>query len=125
MEWYIYAIAAYMLTGLALFEWAWASVKTIRDVDEARDSQYPAFRRLDAPKWRKWKFYPGAITILPLRFVVGFGSVILLCIIIRILTICLTIDEDTPLSGVRAKLIRFFYKIECKFVGWVGGIIPI
>ena len=38
MEWYIYFIVCYMLTGLAIFEWAWYTVKSIRDIDENRDS---------------------------------------------------------------------------------------
>ena len=83
MEWYIYAIALYMLSGLALFEWAWASVKSIRDVNEERDSQFPAFRRLDAKKWNKFRFYLGAVTILPLRILIAFGSLIILSIFIR------------------------------------------
>ena len=97
MEWYIYFIAAYMISGLILFEWSWAKVKTIRDVDEERDSKYPAFRRLDAPKWRKWRFYIGAVTMLPLRLVIGFGSAAMICLCLKILTIGMEINEDVPL----------------------------
>lgn len=31
--------------GLLLFEWAWAHCRPLREVDESRDSKYPAFRR--------------------------------------------------------------------------------
>ena len=39
------------LIGLLSFEWAWYSLKPVREVNEERDSQYPAFRRLDVRKW--------------------------------------------------------------------------
>jgi hypothetical protein len=78
MDWYIILILGYMMLGLFLFEWSWAQVKSIREVNESRDSKYPAYRRLDAIKWRKWKFYFGAVTWMPLRVLFGFGSVVLL-----------------------------------------------
>ena len=78
MDWYIFLIIGYMLLGLCMFEWAWSQVQNIKHVDEARDSQYPAYRRLDAKKWRKWKFYFGAVTWMPIRIVLGFGSVVVL-----------------------------------------------
>ena len=48
MEIYLMILGAYMLLGLSLFEWAWIKVKVIRDVNEERDSKYPAYRRVDA-----------------------------------------------------------------------------
>ena len=124
MEWYIYFIAAYMFTGLALFEWAWAQVKSIRDVDETRDSQYPAFRRLDAPKWRKWRFYIGALTMLPIRMVLGFGAAFLLCCCVRVLTIGMEINENKPLTGCRPKIIKCLYRCFTTFILLVAGVIP-
>ena len=78
MELYYFFIAAYMLFGLWCFEWAWAKCKPIREVNEARDSQYPAYRRVEAMHWRKWKFYFGALTWMPIRMFVGFGIFFLL-----------------------------------------------
>lgn len=84
MELYIYIlIGAYMLFGLYLFEWAWAKTKCIRDVDEARDSQYPAYRRTEVRKWRKWRFYFGAVTWTPLRIFVGLTFFTLECLFIK------------------------------------------
>jgi hypothetical protein len=60
-----------MLLGLIGFEWAWAKVKTLRVIDETRDGKYPPFRRWDAYKWRKWRFYFGAITFMPLRLILS------------------------------------------------------
>ena len=36
------------LVGILLFEWCWKVTKPIREIDEDRDSKYPAFRRNDA-----------------------------------------------------------------------------
>lgn len=71
------------LIGLVAFEWAWAKVKTIQQVDETRDSQYPAFRRLDAKNWRKWHFYLGAITLMPIRLIISVIPLIVLYIYVR------------------------------------------
>jgi hypothetical protein len=35
------------------------------------DSQFPAFRRNDIKKWNKLKFFLGAISVMPIRFVIG------------------------------------------------------
>ena len=40
-----------------------------REVDEARDSKFPAFRRYDANKWARWKFLPGAMLLMPTRII--------------------------------------------------------
>ena len=64
-------IGSYSLLGLVLFEWSYFKLKVIRESNEARDGRYPAFRRLDVAKWRRWKFYPGALTLLPLRVILG------------------------------------------------------
>ncbi len=37
--------------GLAMFEWAWLKMKPFYKANEERDSQYPAYRRLDAKNW--------------------------------------------------------------------------
>jgi hypothetical protein len=64
-------IGSYCLLGLVLFEWSYYKLRVIRKPNEARDARYPAFRRTDAVKWRRWKFYPGALTLLPLRVILA------------------------------------------------------
>jgi hypothetical protein len=64
-----------MFCGLALFEYCWSDLKPLREVDEARDSKYPAYRRYDVKNWAKWKFYPGAVTVLPIRYFLSLFSV--------------------------------------------------
>lgn len=60
-----------VIVGTLIFNWAWKQIKPIREQDEARDSQFPPFRRTDLKKWSVVKFYLGAITLMPMRFVLG------------------------------------------------------
>ena len=39
------------LVGLYLFEKTWKTIKPLREINEERDSKYPAFRRYDAIHW--------------------------------------------------------------------------
>jgi hypothetical protein len=66
-----------------MFEWAWHQAKPIREIDEARDSQYNTFRRWDVKNWKKWKFYFGAVTVLPLRMFISLLLVLLVFIFVR------------------------------------------
>ena len=46
-----------------------------------------AFRRLDAERWRKWKFYPGAMTLLVPRIIIGISFTVFLLIALTFLLI--------------------------------------
>ena len=73
------------VVGLLLFEWSWFKTRRVREVDEARDSLFPSWRRLDAKYWSKLQLYPAAITIMPLKIylyvallsitAIGFGLI--------------------------------------------------
>lgn len=113
MEGWIKAIiflAIYMGIGLLAFEWAWGKVRPLREVDEERDSKYPAFRRPDAKGWRRWKFLPGAVTLLPLRMVMGVILVILCYICTWILTRGHRFTDENHITGCRATAIRYVFK---------------
>ena len=83
MDTYYILLGVYMFIGLFCFEWAWIQIKPLREIDETRDSKYPAFRRWDAYHWRKWRFYFGAVTVMPFRFVASFLSVVLCYIFVK------------------------------------------
>lgn len=59
-----------MVLGILMIEYALSKMKRIMNIDEKRDSQFPYSRRLDAHKWSRWKFYPGAMFGLPIRFLI-------------------------------------------------------
>lgn len=69
--------------GHYIFKWAWKKIKPLREFDEARDSKYPPFRRVDVHKWKFGKFYLGAVTLLPLRFILGLFIVLSLFAIFK------------------------------------------
>jgi hypothetical protein len=83
MELYLILLGLYMFTGLVMFEWAWAKMAPFRNVDETRDSQFPAYRRYDVKNWRKWKFYFGAVTLMPLRLILSVLTIFLLFLFIK------------------------------------------
>ena len=58
-------------------------MKPLRHTNEERDGKYPAFRRWDTYKWKKWRFYFGAITFLPIRFLLTIGAVIVAYVFTR------------------------------------------
>lgn len=83
MEAYYILIGIYMFLGLLAFEWAWIQIKPLREINEDRDGKYPAFRRWDAFKWRKWHYYLGAMTVMPVRLVLGFLGVVTCYIFVK------------------------------------------
>jgi len=63
MFWTI-AFILYCILSVYCLEASWKKMKRLTEVNEERDSQYPAFRRTDALLWKKWKFYPIGMTAL-------------------------------------------------------------
>jgi hypothetical protein len=103
------------LLGVLVFEICWRVTKPIREIDEARDSKYPSFRRYDAVKWRRWKFYPGALTFLFPRMIIAFTNLVICWLLTLLLT--LGADMEKPLTGCRAKVIRCLYWSQAKLEG--------
>lgn len=58
-----------MFLGFIAIEYAFRRLKRFRDGNEERDSKFPAFRRRDAKKWSRLKFYPGALLSMPFRLI--------------------------------------------------------
>lgn len=83
MEAYYILLGVYMFFGLLIFEWAWSQIKVLRDINEDRDSKYPPFRRFDAYKWRKYHYYFGAVTFMPVRFLISFLSVLMCFVFVK------------------------------------------
>jgi hypothetical protein len=120
----LYALLGiYMTLGLVMFEWAWKGMSAIRSVDEDRDSKYPAYRRWDVNKWQKWKFYPGAMLLLPLKFV-GIVLCVLFCyIIVRIATLGHNFSDDKPIRGwFRNWALGYVYKLSTSMIVYFVGI---
>jgi len=76
------------------------------------------FARADAPNWAKWKFYPGAMTIMIPRIVIGFSFFVVLLIVVSVLLIGHRSSE--PLKpGCRKYLLRLSYTIFAHSLGFI------
>ena len=89
------------LTGVLLFEWAWSKTDRVRRIDEKRDSLFPAWRREDTHKWSRLRFYPGAVTILPLRFLCLLLLAMITYPVVRLIFIGVDITKKVPDSRRR------------------------
>jgi len=54
MIFYLISAIFNALVGAYIFEGAWANSKRHREINEERDKHFPAWRRYDAQKWKKW-----------------------------------------------------------------------
>jgi hypothetical protein len=77
-------IIANALLGIVLFEYAMKETKMVRKVVEERDSLFPAWRRLDTDKISRWRMYPFAMTIMPVRILLTVFGLVLLFIVAKI-----------------------------------------
>ena len=81
-SWQVILLITNAILGLAWFEWAWWKNRRFRKPIPELEALLPAFRRTDAHRWSKWKFYPGAMTVLIPRFLFGvvMGMLVCLCL---------------------------------------------
>jgi hypothetical protein len=110
MPWWGYVLIANALLGLITFEWAWMKAHRFRNPNEELNEHFPMFKKDDAKLWAKWKFLPGALTLLLPRLLFGILLVILIIIIAAILSIGRK-PSDPLAPGCRKFLIRWSYKI--------------
>jgi len=109
--------------GAFLFERAWANTKRQREVSEERDRHFPAWRRHDAPKWKKWQMYPFAVTILIPRLLAGVCCLLLTVIINNILM--LGVDFKKPIPTWRRSISKVGYAVGCGLASLCFGMIAV
>jgi hypothetical protein len=71
--------------GLILFELAWKKTLRYRDPIPELEMAIPAYRRNDAPKWRKWRFYLGAMTVLLPRILISCTFAVIGSLLLKII----------------------------------------
>ena len=108
----------YCTIGVICLEWAWIQIKPLREVNEERDKAFPAYRRFDAPLWKKWKFYPGALFLLTVRLVLIIFLWFLCYLILRIVSIGHSFEQGEPLRGCRGNMTN-------KITKFMSGILMI
>jgi len=94
-----------------LIEFAFYKTRRYRDGNEARDAMFPGYRRLDIKNWARWKFYPGALLLLPTRtFLICLEAAFLACLI-KILCIGHDFKKGPVPPGCRKTLIGWLFWI--------------
>lgn len=108
--------------GICALEYAFRRTKRFREIDEMRDGQYPHFRRHDAKRWARWKFLPGAMLLMPTRFILLCIDGIFLTTFVSIFTIGHDFKKGPMKSGCRKWILYFMYYVCCSFFLFVVGI---
>ena len=75
------------LLGCCCLEWAWHKTLRFRKPNHELNTQFNLFARFDAPLWKKWQFYPGALTVLLPRLVIGVLIAVISIIFVNLLLI--------------------------------------
>jgi hypothetical protein len=107
IPWYI----AYMLHSFSFaficLELVWYRAERYLEQNEARDRNFPAFRRIDTQYWRKSMFYPMALTLFTTRMIISLGALLVLGTFLNIINIGQDISK--PFTGLRGVICRNFY----------------
>ena len=106
-SWQVILLIANAVCGLAWFEWAWWFNRRFRTPMPELHDKLPGFRRVDPLKWRKWRFYIGAMTLLIPRFV--FGCLVGLVLVFFLKLILIGAPEGA-IGGWRKVAFRWFFK---------------
>lgn len=106
------------LLGLIVFEWAWYTTRRLRNPIHELNAQFPELCRPDAPRWWKWKHYPGAMTMMLPRFVLLLLLGPLLALCIKICMCCH--DRNKPMNVVRRWLCRTTFNFFIFIMGMFG-----
>ena len=107
--------------GLYLLDKAWKSTIRFRcPPSQELEDLFPAFRRKDALKWKKWKLYPGAMFLLVPRFLLLIVLFVLEVFFIKLFMLCH--KDGEALSSFRKCLVKstlqFFTRLQAVFSFW-------
>ena len=82
--WTLVLLGINAILGIMMLEWAWKKTQNFRNPIKELDDLFPAYRRVDATKWRKIDFYFGAMTIMIPRMIFNFLAVAFLTVMVTI-----------------------------------------
>ena len=115
----ITVFSANAICGILVFEMMYCRVnKRFTDGNEERDCRFPMFRRTDVKKWRRWHFYPGAMTLLPIRAILLIVDMLLMVIILKFLTLCHNFKKGPLKNGCLKSTVAGIVKINAYI--WVA-----
>ena len=104
--------------GVLWLEWAWRRTRRYRKPIAELNAQFPELSRNDAPQWRKWKLYPGAMTFLIPRFLFIIGTLSLTALLVKVWMI--GHKQGKPVHRLRRFLCRQTLKLSVKLMGLFG-----
>jgi hypothetical protein len=108
--------------GIILIEWSFKKNARFLKQDEARDKNYPAFRRYDSKNWKRWKFYPGAMLFMPTRAFI----VVIAMPLMWLVNVPITWGHDFkkgPLKdGFRKSVVELVYKFYLRIMVAAAGM---
>jgi hypothetical protein len=110
-DWKITLVIINAVLGLALFELTWHRLRRVRKMDTEFgyiNKQFPVYRRIDVNLWARWKFWPGAMTLLIPRFLATFAFFIIAWI--SVVIILIGVPREEPLKGCRLKTVTVLFK---------------
>ena len=112
-------IALNAITGLISFELAWYKLRRFRKPIHELNAQFPELAKQEAVTWKKWKLYPGALTLfLPRLIVIAIGAT-LTGFLLNIWLLCH--NRERPITGLRKLLCKVTAKLGlniCMIFGW-------
>jgi hypothetical protein len=122
MNWLLIILGLNALVGAVLFEYVWFYLKIHRTQDEVRDSKFPAWRRNDSKNWSRWKLYPVALTLMPIKVLGWIMSMIFMASFSKIVLWGVDINKPIPMS--RRWISKLTFYVFCTTQCLIMGIIP-
>ena len=113
-SWYSYLLIINAICGIVCVEIAWARTSLFREMPEDFQNMFPAYRRVDTHKWRKWRCYIGGATVLLPRLIFGILLLLVLALCVKIAMIGQRFHK--PIVGCRKAIVLFFYKFTARSI---------
>ena len=105
--------------GILLVEYSFKSSKRALSAPEEFWNEFPSYRRLDLHKWARWKFYPGAVTVLVPKTILIFTILFTLGIVSKIMYWGESLDR--PLTGIRQRIQNFATRCTTRSLSLLFG----
>ena len=107
------------ILGIMMLEWAWSKTSRYRNPIAELNAQFPELSRHDALNWRKWKLYPGAMTVLIPRLLAMLFIATIMVILVNLFL--LGHKRKAAMGPIRTFLCRTSVKVcvwLIAFFGW-------
>ena len=74
------------IIGIWIFESIYKGLSKYKEVNGKRDGKFPQYRRYDAKYWSRWRFYPGAMLLMPTKLILMISIVLFTSSLIKIIS---------------------------------------